>query len=70
MSSPEIFYYYGRYAMIKSIIPAPPGATIFKMLEDAMIPKPDKRKKPTKLKEGELLMCPSNSENIKTRRDA
>ena len=65
----KIYYYMGRYAMIQSKIPAPPGTTIFVLLEDAMIPG-TKGKKPTPMKDGEYLMCPKGSENIKERKDA
>ena len=68
--SKEIYYYAGRYAMIKSGLKGPPGTIIYVLLQDAVIPKTDKRKKPTKLKEGEYILCLKNSENVKTRRDS
>lgn len=70
MSSPIIYYYAGRYAMVKSGLQGPPGTIMYVMLEDAMIPKADKRKKPALVKEGEYILCVMDSENVKERKDA
>ena len=67
--SKDIFYYAGRYAMIKSGLKGPPGTIMYVMLEDAMVSGP-RGKKPTKMKEGEYILCLKDSENVKTRRDS
>ena len=69
MSTPKIYYYAGRYAMIKSGLKPPPGTIMYVLLEDAMV-SGGRGKKPTKMKEGEYILCLKNSENVKERKDA
>ena len=68
MSTPKIFYYAGRYAMIKSGLNPPPGTIIYVLLENAMIAGA-RGKKPTKMKEREYILCLKNSENVTERKD-
>ena len=67
--SKVIYYYAGRYAMIKSGLQGPPGTITYVLLQDAIVPGP-RGKKPTKMKEGEYILCLNNSENVKTRRNS